>query len=101
MKSTKAVLFFPTLFWVLIMTGTYIHDQVIIDSCLDKGGSFNYQTFTCDMENSHTIIPYFQARYPRYGGITIGYLIFFLGCYIVFKIKNQSINLKKHTDEPN
>ncbi|NLB54896.1 MAG: hypothetical protein GX811_03880 [Lentisphaerae bacterium] len=35
-----------------------------VDDCLDMGGSFNYETMTCDFEKSHTYIP-FDTRHPN------------------------------------
>lgn len=41
----------------------YICEAVAIDDCLDMGGSFNYETMTCDFEKSHPYVP-LSARHP-------------------------------------
>ncbi|WP_299182374.1 hypothetical protein [uncultured Neptuniibacter sp.] len=45
-----------------LMTVFYI-DQSAVDSCLDAGGSYNYQAGECDFEQKHQFYP-IMARYP-------------------------------------
>ncbi|MGA1870956.1 MAG: hypothetical protein ACMUJM_20660 [bacterium] len=62
MKKLKRIILPLLIFWILAMEGTYVVDQLRIDLCLDRGGSFNYKTFTCDMVKTHKAIPYLRAR---------------------------------------
>jgi hypothetical protein len=50
-------------FMPLRATMIYVSEAVAIDDCLDMGGSFNYETMTCDFETSHPYVP-FSARHP-------------------------------------
>lgn len=75
---TRRKLFMLTiaLVWVLLIGGTFVVDQLRIDSCLDRGGSFDYEKFTCDLTTSHNATEYFRARLPRFIGLTVTVLVF-------------------------
>lgn len=58
----------------------YVNEAITVDACLDMGGSFNYETMTCDFEKSHPYVP-FSTRHPRLFkhagvGFIVGMLIF-------------------------
>ena len=38
---------------LLIVTGLKVKSCATIDSCLDKGGSFNYEACECDFKSNH------------------------------------------------
>ncbi len=42
---------------------TYISETIAVDSCLDSGGSFNYDTMQCDHRTNHPYVP-FERRHP-------------------------------------
>lgn len=39
---------------VLLLAGLYIRLFLIIDSCLDRGGTYNYESCDCDLNKSHS-----------------------------------------------
>jgi hypothetical protein len=41
-------------------------DQMYIDSCLDSGGSIDYDAFRCDLGRSHPARSYLESRWQRY-----------------------------------
>ena len=42
----------------------YLREADAVDRCLDMGGSFNYETMTCDFQKSHPYVP-FNQRHPK------------------------------------
>jgi len=44
----------------------FMADQAYIDSCLDMGGSIDYEAFNCDLKTSHPAQSYLEARWRRY-----------------------------------
>ena len=53
----------------------YLRESVAVDDCLDMGGSFNYETMTCDFEKSHPYMP-FEIRHPNiYRNMGLGLII--------------------------
>ncbi|ROZ63875.1 hypothetical protein EEB15_29265 [Ramlibacter sp. WS9] len=45
--------------WILLPV---LRDMVAIDSCLDKGGSFDHVRSTCDFEQSHVSLSLFERQ---------------------------------------
>ena len=43
---------------------TYWREWVIVDGCLDAGGSIDYVRMRCDRTDSHAFVP-FRARHGR------------------------------------
>ena len=39
--------------FIIMLIYPYFSHEIKIDSCLDSGGSFNYETCECDYKNSH------------------------------------------------
>lgn len=48
------------LFLAMILPSLFKGSQ--IDSCLDNGGSFNYEKCSCDFEKNHIVIEKHQCR---------------------------------------
>ena len=40
------------------LASIFMQELSEIDSCLDRGGSFNYSTMTCDLNDNHQYIPF-------------------------------------------
>lgn len=49
----------------VMLIGLYVREWYQVDACLDRGGSFNYTTMTCDLAVSHPYIP-FLARHRAF-----------------------------------
>ncbi|KAA6184046.1 hypothetical protein F2Q65_13925 [Thiohalocapsa marina] len=49
---------------LLALAGHYGYEVFLADSCLDRGGSFDYETWTCSLSQSFEATPYLQ----RHGG---------------------------------
>ncbi|WP_293266906.1 hypothetical protein [Neptunomonas sp.] len=66
----------------LLLMGGYMYEQSLVSSCLDQGGSFNYELLTCDQDNNNPFIPY-MARHPLFvnGGMLLS-IIGLLACTI-------------------
>jgi len=47
----------------IILVTTYAKEFIIVDKCLDAGGSYNYKTGECDIVSSHPALP-FNERHP-------------------------------------
>lgn len=67
-------------------------DQKKIDSCLDAGKAFNYQSFTCVAREPAENISYYKARYTRFAGLSVAVLIY-VGAVTVFSVMRE---LNKH-----
>lgn len=69
----------------LLLMGSYMYEQSLVDDCLDLGGSFNYELLFCDKQDSHSFMPY-MARHPLFvnGGMllsVIGVFFCIIGLY--------------------
>jgi len=66
----------------------YAGEAMVIDSCLNKGGSYDYQNMRCDFEQNHQFIP-FSKRHPnhfRNSGIWFGaFSLVLIGTFIIKK----------------
>jgi len=52
----------------------FVNEFMAVDTCLDRGGSYDYRNMRCDFEQSHQYIS-FSERYPnrfRNSGIWFG-----------------------------
>jgi hypothetical protein len=79
-------------FMPLRATMIYVSEAVAVDDCLDVGGSFNYETMTCDFERSHPYVP-FSARHPglfRQSGVCfIMGMVLFTGTMLLTRSKQE------------
>jgi len=75
---------------ILLFTGwVYLSELIEVDSCLDRGGSFNYGEMKCDFENNHEYIPFHQ----RHAGLLLLALIgFSTATTIIVKKPNQRVD---------
>ncbi|MDD2239649.1 MAG: hypothetical protein PHI93_03200 [Kiritimatiellae bacterium] len=64
MKIIRIALLAAALYMPVRTGVIYIGDAMAADNCLDMGGSFNYETQTCDFEKSHPYVP-FNIRHPN------------------------------------
>lgn len=69
------VLFILALLALLTPLGLYLHEAVSVDTCLDRGGSYNYRLAACDFKESHPYVPFLE----RYVLVTTIGLVLFLG----------------------
>jgi hypothetical protein len=75
MKIVKAFAWFVLVGAPLFLIFTYAREALLIDSCLDSGGSFDYLRMICDHEVSHAFVPYHQ----RHDTLTVAvFLIMFV-----------------------
>ena len=51
----------------MLLSVNYARETLLVDSCLDSGGSFEYLRMVCDREVSHAFVPYSQ----RHGGLIV------------------------------
>ena len=42
-----------------------VHEWIVVDRCLDRGGSFDYAKMTCDQSKSHPFVSY-AVRHPGF-----------------------------------
>ncbi len=61
----KAIITISVCFSLLAILGAYIYPSVVIDSCLDSGGSFDYEKCECDYTNSHPFIKNDNCDFTR------------------------------------
>jgi hypothetical protein len=47
--------------WALIGI-TYVLEAVVVDRCLDSGGSFDYNRMVCDESRSHPYVSFVERR---------------------------------------
>lgn len=60
----RIIVVFASLYMPLGCTLLYLSEQIAVDTCLDRGGSFNYTTMTCDFEDNHPYVP-FASRHSQ------------------------------------
>ena len=83
------IVLFPAIFLILI----YSRELMIVDSCLDKGGSFNYLLYECDPSNSHDLIP-FRNRNPAL--LITGIASVFMAMVLAFMFKKDNKGIKQN-----
>ena len=71
------------------------------DNCLDMGGSFNYETQTCDFEKNHPYVP-FNTRHPNIfriaGTVFIVGIVLFAETWLFpkkYKMQNNRFHLTR------
>ncbi len=69
------VLFIVALFALLTPLGPCLYEAVSVDTCLDRGGSYNYRLAACDFNEDHPCVPFLE----RYVLVTIIGMVLFLG----------------------
>jgi uncharacterized membrane protein YciS (DUF1049 family) len=42
----------------IILVATYAKEFIVVDKCLDAGGSYNYMAGECDFNISHQVLPF-------------------------------------------
>ena len=42
----------------IILAATYAREFIVVDKCLDAGGSYNYMAGECDISISHPVLPF-------------------------------------------
>ena len=45
---------------VLVAVWSFAAERLRVDSCLDAGGSYDYELGRCDQERSHAVVPFKQ-----------------------------------------
>ena len=91
MRIIRIALLAAALYMPLRAGLIYLGESVAVDNCLDMGGSFNYETLTCDFEKSHPYVP-FDARHPNIfktaGLCFITGIVLFAGTWLFLKRNN-------------
>jgi len=49
----------------ILLAGHYGYEILLADSCLDQGGSFNYENWTCSISETFDSIPYLQRHWGK------------------------------------
>ena len=80
------IILFPAIFLIL----NYSRELIIVDSCLDKGGSFNYLLYKCDPNSSHDFIP-FRNRNPALLIAGISSVLMAMVLAFMFKEDNRGV----------
>jgi hypothetical protein len=62
MKIVKAFAWVILVGVPLFLSFSYVRETLLVDSCLDSGGSFDYLRMICDREVNHAFIPYSQRH---------------------------------------
>ena len=70
MKSVKAFAWLVLIGTPLLLSFSYVREALLVDSCLDGGGSFDYLRMMCDREVNHAFIPY-SERHGRLLGAAL------------------------------
>lgn len=50
---------------LILLTIHYGYDAYLVDSCLEQGGSFNFELTQCSMTESFPHVPYFNRHWPK------------------------------------
>lgn len=61
----KTLLIIVLIMPAVILAGLYVRELYLVDACIDSGGSFNYETMTCNHAVLHPYVP-FLARYRAF-----------------------------------
>ncbi len=64
----------------------FVADAENVDSCLDQGGSFDYQTMRCDFDASHAFASY-STRHPADKAVAVGAFAVVIGAATMYKRK--------------
>ena len=63
MTSLKAVAWVILVGAPLFLSFGYVREALLVDSCLDSGGSFDFSRMICDRQVGHVFIPYSQRHF--------------------------------------
>jgi hypothetical protein len=55
----------------LLLGISYVREALLVDSCLDSGGVFDYRTMICDREAGHDFISYGQRHGVLFAGVVL------------------------------
>ena len=81
------LLAFIALSGVLAVSSRYGREQWDIDYCLDRGGSFDYTSMSCDLLKSHVFSSY-RARHPHDAKVVlVGSVLFFVFSAAYFYVR--------------
>ncbi len=72
---------------ILIPILIYLDEWSTIDSCLDHGGSYDYQNMICDKNKNHQFIPFIERHPYFFVDLIIWFAIFSLIYWATLKIK--------------
>lgn len=75
MKSLKAIAWVILVGAPLFLMFSYLREALLVDSCLDSGGSFDYSRMICDRQVSHVFIPYSQRHFTSIIATSLGTVI--------------------------
>ena len=73
----------------LLLAVHFMREFLLVDRCLDSGGSFDYVRMVCDREESHPYIPYVE-RYAKSMMAGLIAILIAATCLIVMKTKQWS-----------
>jgi hypothetical protein len=66
MPNFRTALFLIALLSIMVslyLGAQYAKDWMVVDSCLDGGGSFDFENMVCDHSSNHPYVSY-QQRHP-------------------------------------
>ena len=72
---------------IIIPILIYLDEWSTITSCLDYGGSYDYQNMICDMNKNHQFIQFLERHPYFFIDLLIWFAIFSLIYWATFKIK--------------
>lgn len=73
----------------------YALDQLHIDGCLDMGGSIDYESFRCDLTQTHPKGSYIESRWRRY----VLPIVALAGWLLLAKRIEQRVDDRKSDDD--
>ena len=94
MKSLKAIAWVILVGAPLFLTFGYVREALLVDSCLDSGGSFDYARMICDRQVSHVFIPYSQRHFPFIIATSVGTVV--AAVYLVINWGNPRARKSKN-----
>lgn len=70
----------------VVLMGVFWAELSQVNECLVAGGSYDYVAAACNMNNSHSFVP-FAARHPVFVNLTmlasaVGFLCCLIGLYV-------------------
>ncbi len=89
MKTVQKIIL---LIAIIIPIFFYFQEFFIIDSCLNKGGSYDYKNMICDYQQNHQFIPFFERTY-LFRDLGIWFIICSLIFFSTFKTKTIKLTI--------
>ena len=83
MKVVKVVAWVMLVGAPLFLSLSYVREALLVDSCLDSGGSFDYLRMICDRDVSHAFVPYSQRHGALVALVVLATLV--AASYLTFK----------------